>query len=216
MKHVIRILITLAALTAMLIAGCVSTGMDRSIKASNSIRDVDAEVGGLNVRIDFVATSLDTLLKSGQADLKKNFDAFSSDIPPLEKQGALVLKREEEMNKASKEYFSEWQKQGTNYTNPQIRKLSDERRVKLAKIYDKVLAGNEGIKVAYYSYLSDLKEIQSFLNTDLTPSGVASIEPIAQKTVAHLYELRKSLNPMIAALVEIQSELYEEKTADAQ
>ncbi|MDD5286517.1 MAG: DUF2959 family protein [Desulfuromonadaceae bacterium] len=197
--------------TAALLGGCATTGMDRSVKASNSIRDVDDEIRKMKVQIDITASSLESLVAVGQPDLKKSFDTYSKDLKNLESEGKRVIKRSEEMKAHSKEYFAEWEKQGEAFTNPEIRELSAERRERLAEIYARVPAAAVGINRTYQAYLTDLKEIQKYLSTDLTRNGVDAIAPIAQKSVRHLDELKLSLNPVIIALDEIKSELYIKK-----
>jgi hypothetical protein len=115
------------------------------------------------------------------------------------------------MKSRSKEYFAEWEKQGDNYANPQIRELSEERRNKLAEIYNQVHKAGGGVKNAYLAYLSDLKEIHLYLSNDLTPKGLESIAPVANKTNQDLEVLRASIQPVIAALDGIKAELYDGK-----
>jgi hypothetical protein len=197
--------------TASFIGGCATTGMDRSVKTSNSIRDVDTEIRKMVTQIDVTAASLDAVVSPGQSNLKKSFDKYSDNLEKLDKQGVKVFKQTDEMKSRSKEYFAEWEKQGDSFTNPEIRELSEQRRSKLAEIYAQVPAAGFGIKGAYNEYLRDLKEIQKYLSTDLTPKGVEAINPVAQKSVEHLDTLKSSLKPLLAALDEIKVELYSKK-----
>jgi hypothetical protein len=208
-NHSLAVFTMLLLGTAAFSGGCATTGMDRSAKTSNSIQEVDSEIRKIIVQMDLTATSLDSLVNAGQPDLKKSFDTYSDNLVKLDSEGKRVLKRIEEMKSRSKEYFAEWEKQGNAYTNPQIRELSEERRNKLAEIYAQVPAAGAGIKGAYLAYLTDLKEIQMFLSNDLTPKGVETITPVANKTVQDLDVLKTSLKPVIYALDEIKSELYE-------
>lgn len=197
--------------TVSFLGGCATTGMDRSEKTSNSIREVDSEIRKMIVQIDVTAASLDALVTPGQPDLKKSFDKYSDNVDTLDSEGKRVTKRIEEMKVRSNEYFSEWEKEGDSFTNPEIRDLSAERRTRLAEIYARVPAAGAGIKGTYRAYLTDLKEIQKFLSTDLTPKGIEGITPVANKSVQDLDALKISLKPVIAALDEIKTELYSGK-----
>lgn len=193
---------------AACLGGCATTGMDRSVKTSNSIQEVDNEIGKMVIQLDKTSASLNTLIKPGQPEVKKSFETYSNELGRLEHEGNRVIKRMEEMKSQSKEYFAEWEKQGIAYANPRIRELSEERRLKLAETYAKVPAAGAGIKVAYLAYLSDLKEIQVYLSNDLTPQGVESITPVANNTTNDLEALKTSLQPVIAALEEIKAEMH--------
>lgn len=194
--------------TAAFLGGCATTGMDRSVKASNSIKEVDSEIRKMSVQIDVTAASLYTLVNTGKPDLKKSFDSYTDNLAKLDKEGNKVLKRLDEMRSKNKEYFEEWEKEGDAFTNPEIRELSTERRNRLAEIYARVPAAGSGLKGSYHAYLTDLKEIQKFLSTDLTPKGIEAITPVANKSVQDLDSLKISLQPVIAALDDIKAEMY--------
>lgn len=207
-KHSLALFAMLVLGTATFLGGCATTGMDRSVKTSSSIKEVDSEIRKLIVQIDLTSTSLDSLVNAGKSDPKKSFDTFSDNVVKLEKSGNREMKRMDDMKEHSKEYFSEWEKQGSAYTNPEIRGLSDERRNSLAEVYARVPAAATGVRGAFRDYLKDLKEIQMYLSNDLTPKGIETITPVANKSVTNLDALKVSLRPVIAALDEIKSELY--------
>lgn len=207
-SHSLVFFTTLMIGAAACLGGCATTGMDRSVKTSNSIQEVDNEIGKMVIQLDKTSASLNTLIKPGQPEVKKSFETYSDNLGKLENEGNRVIKRMEEMKSQSKEYFAEWEKQGIAYANPRIRELSEERRLKLAETYAKVPAAGAGIKVAYLAYLSDLKEIQVYLSNDLTPQGVESITPVANNTTNDLEALKTSLQPVIAALEEIKAEMH--------
>lgn len=210
-KHSLPFFTMLLLGTSAFLGGCATTGMDRSVKTSNSIQEVDSEIRKMIVQIDVTGTSLDSLVIAANHDLKKSFNTYSDNLVKLDREGKRTIKRVEEMKSRSKEYFAEWEKQGDAYTNPQIRELSEERRIKLANLYAQVPAAGVGIKGAYHAYLTDLKEIQLFLSNDLTPKGVDAIGPVAKKTVQDREDLKASLRPLIYALDEIKAELYSGK-----
>jgi chromosome segregation ATPase len=193
------------------LGGCATTGMERSTATVNSIDDVDAEIRIMTTNIDVTAASLDNLGKSEPAGLKRSFDSYSDNLAKLDAQGKLVIKRVGEMKANSKEYFAEWEKQGDTYTNPKIRQLSEERRIKLAEIYAQVPIAGAGIEESYQSYLTNLKEIHRYLSNDLTSSGVNAIAPVTQTAFRDLDRLKESLKPLIRALDDIKAELYSAK-----
>jgi hypothetical protein len=204
-----RTFVTLLLLAAAaFLGGCAHTGMDRSVKASNSIKEVDSDIRKLTVQIDATAVALDVLVRSVPPDYKKSFDNYSDKLKDLERDGKRVLKHVEEMKSRNKEYFAEWEKQGDKYTNPEIRELSEDRRNKLADIYAQVHSSGGGIKLAYLAYLSDLKQIHVYLSNDLTPKGLESITPVTAKSAQNLEALRASIQPVLIALDGIKAELY--------
>lgn len=207
-NHSLVIFAMLLLSTTAFLGGCATTGMDRSVKTSNSIKEVDSEIRKMIVQIDVTAVSLDSLVIPRNTELKKPFNSYSDNLAKLESEGKRVVKRTEEMKSRSKEYFGEWEKQGDTFTNSEIRELSAERRNNLAEIYARVPAAADGIKGTYNAYLTDLKEIQKYLSNDLTPKGIEAITPVAKRSVQNLDALKVSLQPVITALDEIKAELY--------
>lgn len=196
---------------AAFLGGCATTGMDRSVKTSNSMQEVDTAIRKLMIQIDETSLSLDVLINAGNSDRRKSFDTYSDNVARLDKNGKREIKRMDEMKARSKEYFTEWEKQDNAYKNPEIRELSEDRRNKLALIYARVPEATAGVRGAYLDYMKDLKEIQIYLSNDLTPSGIETITPVTRKTVQHLDVLKASFRPVIAALDEIKAELYNGK-----
>jgi hypothetical protein len=194
--------------TALFLGGCATTGMDRSVKTVNSIRDVDIEIKKLVEKIDVTSKSLDFLVTAGNADLKKAFTSYSENLESLDDEGKRVVKRMDEVKSNSKEYFAEWDKQGDKYVNPELSALSEERRSKLAEIYARVPAAAAGVRNTYFAYLSNLKEIKLYLSNDLTPKGVETINPVAKRAVQDMEALKIQLKPIVSALEEIKVELY--------
>jgi hypothetical protein len=197
--------------TAAFLGGCATTGVDRSVKASNSIQDEDKEIRKLVVQIDLTGSSLDSLMVAGAPNLKKPFDSYSQNLAKLDSEGKRTIKRMDEMKARSKDYFTEWEKQGDTYTNPEIRALSDERRSNLAAIYARIPEAGMGIKGAYHAYLTDLKEIQLYLSNDLTPKGLDAIAPVASKTIQDREALKTSFVPLLGALDAANAEMYSGK-----
>lgn len=194
--------------TVSFLGGCATTGMDRSEKTASSIQDLENEIRKIDLQIDATSQSLEALVIPGNPDLKKSFNTYSDNLDKLDDDGKKVIKRMDEMKENSAKYFTEWEKQGVNYKNPEISQLSAERRMKLAEIYARVPAAGAGIKSSYLRSLTTLKEIRSYLSNDLTPKGIETIEPVAKNAVQDLSNLKTSLQPIIPALEEIKVELY--------
>lgn len=194
--------------TAAFQGGCATTGLVRSERTSNSMQDEDKEIRKLIVQVNETGSSLDALMVAGPKDLKKSFDTYTDNVKRLDNEGQRTLKRMDQMKAHSKDYFAEWEKQGDSYSNPEIRALSDERRVKLAESYARIPEAGIGIKGVYHAYLTDLKEIQLYLSNDLTPKGLEAIAPVVNKTIVDRESLKASLVPLLAALDAVQADMY--------
>ena len=165
------------------LAGCASTGIQRSAKATTTMQATDDDIKLVIVQLDATGASLDELMRSGQPDVKKSFDLYTDNISKIQTMEKQFAKHADEMKERGKEYFDEWQKEGDRYKNQQIQQLSEQRRAELGEIYGKIAINSIGVKDAFKAYLSDVKEIQIYLSNDLTSKGIEAIAPISRKVV---------------------------------
>jgi hypothetical protein len=157
--------------------------------------------------VDATNASLENLLKPGQPDVKKAFDTYSEQAAKMEHQGQLLVKHTDEMSARRLDYFKEWEKQGDTYANPEIRELSEQRRADLSEVFAQIPAASVGIKGAFQAYLSDIKEIQKYLSTDLTSKGIESITPTAEKSIQDGDHLKDAVKPVVSAMDRARAEM---------
>jgi len=193
--------------SSFLMSSCSSTGMDRSEKAGTSMNDVEKDINEAVAQVSITDTSLQDLVKPGQSNVKKAFEKYSDNVEKMEKDGNRLLAHVEKMHDQGKDYFEEWRTQGNAYANPQIAALSDQRRADLTAVFAEISSSSVGIKGNLKTYMSDIKEIQTYLSNDLTPKGVESISSVAQKAVADGEGLKSTVNPILIALDNAKAEL---------
>lgn len=216
MKVILRspVLCLVLLLPLTLLGGCAKkTGMERSAQTSNTMQVVQNDYQQALVQIDATNASLDTLLKAEPAGLKSAFAAYSDNAAKMQEKGNILMKHSEKMSAQGRDYFEEWRKEGNTYTNPDIQKLSEERRAHLTEVYDKIAASGAGVKGSLTAYLSDINQISTYLSNDLTPNGVTSITPVAEKTMADGSNLKSAVQPVLSAIEVARGELSQEGAA---
>lgn len=184
----------------LLLPGCATTGSGRAEKTTAKMEVVDSEIRQAVVQIDATGLSLEKLITPGLSDTKGAFETYSENVVKMERLGEKLIKHTDEMSVRGKDYFAEWEKQGNTYTNPQIRELSEQRRSDLNTVYRKISESSIGVKGWFIAYMRDIKEIQSFLSTDFTDKGIASITPVARKAINDGTVLRNAVLPVLSAL----------------
>jgi hypothetical protein len=104
-----------------------------------------------------------------------------------------VNKTAKDMKANSKDYYQTWQKELSGMNNEQLKSISAARQAESLATYEKVAGGYQGVVEAYKPFLKDLKDIQTYLNNDLTPGGINAIKPVADKAEADAAALNDSL-----------------------
>jgi hypothetical protein len=146
-------------------------------------------------------------MNPGQTDIQNAFKAYTRNVEKMETIGKQLEDHSQKMTARGNNYFAEWEKQGATYTNPQIRELSEQRRLELRETYMKVPQASVGVRGTMNAYLADIRDIQKYLSNDLTPQGVQAIKPIAERAVKDGENLRESVRPVLAAIERARTEL---------
>jgi len=203
----IAFLSTMLIVVVLIVAGCASTGIQRSDKATTTMQTVDNEIKLVVVQLDATGASLTELMKPGQSDVTKAFELYTTNVTKIEKMEKDFAKHAKEMKTRGANYFAEWQKEGDKYENPEIQALSEQRQAELGEIYGKIAENSVGMDEAFKAYVSDLKEIQSFLSNDLTSKGIEAIAPISRKTVFDGNRLKREINKLQMSIEAARSEM---------
>ena len=195
----------LVAITGL--SGCATTGMQRSEKTGTTMKAVESDIRQATAQVDVTSASLDELTRPGQSDVKKAFEKYSANVEKMDDLGKRLFEHADKMSAQGKEYFEEWRKQGNTYTNPEIQSLSEQRRSDLSAVYIKISEASVGVKGTYKAYISDNMEIKTYLSNDLTPKGIESITPTAQKSVRDGDYLKEAVKPVLTAIDNAKVEL---------
>lgn len=180
--------------------GCATTGTERATKTTRSMQTVENEYYQVTSQVDATNASLQEVISPNQTDLKKAFEKYKTEVDTMERLGKQLDQDSADMKARGQNYFSEWEKQEATYSNPQIRQLSDERRIQLRDVFARIPEASSGVRQSLHSYLADIKDIRKYLSNDLTPQGVEAIEPVAQKAIQDGDELKISVKPVLAAI----------------
>jgi len=190
------------------LAGCAKkTGNQLAAKTGTSMEGVEKDYQKALEQIDATGLSLEALVKPGQPDVQKAFKEYSANVEKMEDLGKRLLEHSDKMSAQGQGYFAEWEKQGNTYTNPDIQAASEQRRADLSTYFVKLSEASVGVKGASKAYLSDIREIQTYLSNDLTPKGVEAITPITLKAVDDGNSLKVAVDPVVSAIGSIRAEL---------
>lgn len=200
------------ALTGM--SGCDSTGRERSDAARTSLQTMDNDIQSAIRQLGDTGRSLENLMGVSQNDLDKSFDAFAMNVSQLETLEKKFSRHASEMTSRGTDYFEEWQKEGDQYRNPEIQKLSEQRRAALGKSYDEIAERSAGLDEAFKTHVSDLAEIQTFLSNDLTADGISAIMPTSRRVLREGDSLRVALGHVQVAVRNAREGLSQNRTGD--
>ncbi len=186
--------VSLASLV-LLSGGCASNSYNtKAADTSSSLEKTAQDVRLGNGQIDAVLFALSGLVNSPAADLKPQFNKFTSAVEKLEDLAADISKQATSMQASGADYFRTWDEELAKINNEDIRSRSTDRKNAVAARFERVRVTYVQTKSAFIPFLSDLKDIRTALATDLTAGGLASVKTVANHAGDNVPPLRESLS----------------------
>jgi septal ring factor EnvC (AmiA/AmiB activator) len=196
----------LAALLAVL-AGCVSKSYDKGAATSAALQSSANAVAETSTKVNDVLAALNNLTFKSQGDLRNQFDAFVSAIGKLDKSNDKLGSKVAEMQARASVYFDNWSNQLAAIQNEELRKRSIARKDEVTARLADVNTSYEGVKNSFRPFMSDVKDIQTYLGTDLTAGGLATVKDIVTKTKVDAVPLRDSIKKLQASFGDMSTAL---------
>ena len=190
-----------------LFTGCTTPNYKRADKTSAGIADYRAEIVQSKKAIDTTMLALDQIAATADTNPRKAFEAYSKAVDNLESTAATAQKRGQEMKAQGQAYFKQWEEQMAQVKNPDIRKLAEEQKAKLEETFNRIKTVAEPLKAQFDPWMSDLKDLRTYLSNDLTISGVDAAKSLFAKTRADGVEVQKSIDALVAELNTVSATL---------
>jgi hypothetical protein len=198
----------LAAAAALLVAGCGTTaGYKQADKTGEGIADMRAEIVNGQKAIDQTVLALEQVAATANTNPRKAFGHYSKCVSDLEATAAKIRKRSDEMKARGQTYFQQWEQELAQVKNPEIRELAEQQRTKLQASFDNIKQYAEPLKTQFDPWLSDLKDLRTYLHNDLSISGVDAAKSQIAKTRDEGAEVQKSMNALVAELNSVAATL---------
>lgn len=191
----------------IVMAGCQSTGMERSNDTRVSLQTMDEDITSAILQLDATGASLSEILRPGQPDLKKSLEAFSDNATQIVAIETKFARHADELTVRGTDYFEEWQSEGNEYNNPQIQQLSNQRRSILGDVYSQISAQSNSIKDTFKTYALDVTEILRFLSNDLSTNGVTAIAPISRRVISEGDSLTNAMHNVQSIIQSARNEM---------
>jgi DUF2959 family protein len=177
-------------------AFAVSSGCASAPDAKSTVVSMDTlgvETAKAKDSIDGTIKALEAVVGTQAGDIRVNFDAYTKSLAALDRQANVIRKRAEEMKAGGDKFFKEWE-------TPE--NMSPERRAELTASYAKIKEDMTLAKEQFTPFLKSLKDIESYLKLDLSPTGISSMGDLAKQAKDNGAKVKSSID---AVLVQMNS-----------
>ena len=144
-------------------------------------------------QLDGTVAALKELVEKPAPDLAPQFKAFSKNLTQLESTAQDVAALAGKIDTKSQDYFATWDQQIAAVQNENIRERSTERRQAVSASFKKLQSEYAGVREVFKPLLSDLRDIRTVLDADLTVDGLKSIKGTVKDVAGENDSVKKSL-----------------------
>ena len=195
------------AVTLALAAGCVSKSYDKGTATATALQTSADAVAQTSSKVNDVLAALNDLTFKSQGDLRVQYDAFVSAAKNLDSATQTLDDKVVQMRDAAAAFAENWTNQIATITSPDLRQRSTDRMNEVTAKLKDVDGSYEGVKNSIKPFTSDLKDIQTYLGTDLTAGGLNTIKDIVAKTKVDAVPLRDSIKQLQASFTGLSAAL---------
>lgn len=209
MKRTLTHIVFSAALIA-LVSACASMGSrgEHPVEGvTSSMSQVHSDLQDAVVQVDTVDASIDSLITPNEEPLPAAFDRYSEHVAEMEKVGKQLEQHADALRVKGTDYFEEWQTNEDSVTNPEVRDISETRQAEQRETFSDIAKNSSEVKRSLQTYISDLRDIETYLSNDLTPAGVKAITPVAEQARKDGEALQEAIKPMMSALDRAKSSM---------
>ena len=111
------------------------------------------------------------------------------------------------MRTQAEAYFAKWQEDIDSLQNEDIKQVATARRAAMMDSFQKITDEFNKARPPFELFMNNLKDMQKALDFDLTPGGVAAIEPVVGKVQLQMASVKNSLAAIRAELDRVASEM---------
>jgi len=178
--------------SCVLVAGCASTGVDQAGSVAADMRTIVVELDKGRAAIDASIASLDQLNTTG-GDVKAKYKQYSDSLDALDTQSKRLQSLRADMKSKQDSYVADWQKRQALITSPELRQRSEARKEELAKRFADTSAKADETRTKYDAMYKQLRDIQKYLENDLTANGLTSVGDTAKSAKRNSVDVKEGI-----------------------
>ena len=212
---------TVAALVAVAIGlmGCggasSGSGHQRAAGMGGSLLKDKADMLKLKDQVTATTAALNDLITDPQRDLKPQYKAFAVAVNKLDAMAKKSRERGVAIQANLDKYVDAWREEVVTVQDVKLREQALDRVNQAKESFKQLYAKLTAMKEALAPYVGSLKDIQRYLDTDLTPAGLQTIRTMATKAIASDKAILQQVDAVAAEIERVAAELTagQQKTA---
>lgn len=134
-------------------------------------------LGDLQAQVSDTTSALEGLKRAGKegGDLKKNYATFAEKLKTLESSLEKVRAEGTQIRTKTEEHYKAWQNELAKMGNPKLREKALNRYDDAKEEFDQIIVVAEQAKQEIGPFMSDLKDVGTYLKSDLSADALKSL-----------------------------------------
>lgn len=192
MRHAVNRTISAGALVAVaaLCAGCASTGYQQAERSTASMKDTRDLLTDARREVGVTMATLNQMVGQTEGDLVTQFQEYSRNLTAVQRSGQRIRSQVQTMRSRSEGFLSSWEQEMDSLSSEKARQQSEERRTQTVRQYEALVESMDQTRMATEPFMSNLLDIQSMLQRDLTWAGVDSVKGLVSKANTQAREVQ--------------------------
>jgi hypothetical protein len=196
---------------ALAFTGCGSSssgsGYQRAAGAGGSLLKDKADMLKLKDQVTATTAALNDLLGDPQRDLKPQYKAFTSALAKVNGLAKATRDRGTAIQAGLDKYLDTWRESVTAIQDETLRQQALDRVAQTKESFRRLYGELTAFKEALTPYVGSLKDVERYLTTDLTPTGLKTITASATKAIAADKDIQARIDSVVAELTRVADEL---------
>jgi hypothetical protein len=182
-----------------LIAGCISNkGYDKGAATATALQSSANKVTEVSQRVTDTLGALNGLTFNPQGDLRVQYGTFTTAVKNLQSASGDLDVQVADVQAKAQAYSVDWSNQLATIQSPDIRSRSAARKDEVTAKLQNLNGSYQGVKDSLKSFLSDVTDIKTYLDTDLTAAGLDKIKDVVARTKVDAVPVRDSIKRLQA------------------
>lgn len=200
MAKTLGLLVGLAA--AVLPTGCGSAPEPLPPKVATGLGNLRNEAVSLKGQIEKTSATLQDLMAKPQADLTPQNASFTQELTRLEGRVERAQAQRRQADQMVAAQFASWDAQLQQLQSEESQEMAAERRKATAETYDEIQKRIAAIRTEITPLLTDLRDIRQYLKGDLSPKGLETMKPTADRVYSQKDRVVAELDAIIASITD--------------
>jgi hypothetical protein len=201
MKSFLNLTQVVCVAVTLSLFGCKSNeGHDKANSAATAMEGMGGVVTTAKDSTLAVGKSLKAMVASAKTDPVTAFTQLKTDIAAMKSAREALYSRDDAFKAQGASYLTDWEKSNATITDPDLKKIGDERRATLQEVLASVDKPMAEVRTSLDPFVASCEDLQKFLANDLTPASIGAVEDKAKSGAKQSAKIADTLGDLESAL----------------